>query len=240
MSQPVQRLPVTVLSTCPRPSAPTGSCRYDDARLRYESVGRSVRVAESAGVFEQLFEEEVQLCIWKRASDEILGAYLDRAVCPGGWERRMEVSIAEPSLAEAVQGLLAGFEGGLGRVRLTTELLSLIDLFATLSDSQRVGVRMVATERRTCPRFHADAVGLRLLCTWVGEGTEWVAEEEVIRPDTGSAAGPVRAGAAVHQMPPFAVGVFKGDLWPGNDGCGAVHRSPQPTGWRVFVSLDGL
>jgi Protein of unknown function (DUF1826) len=65
-------------------------------------------------------------------------------------------------------GLLAGFEEDLGRVRWATELLCLIDLFAALSDTQRVGVRMVATPRCTCPRFHTDAVGLRLLCTWQG------------------------------------------------------------------------
>jgi hypothetical protein len=81
----------------------------------------------------------------------------------------------------------------------------------------------------------------------VGEGTEFLAEEDVIRDAVGSrqgsvgfAAGPVRLGGVVRQMRSFAVGVFKGDLWSGNEGRGAVHRSPQPEGWRVFVSLDEL
>ena len=54
------------------------------------------------------------------------------------------------------------------------------------------------------------------------------------------AAGPVRPGGVVRQMRPFAVGVFKGELWPKNQGHGAMHRSPQPIGRRVFVSLDEL
>jgi hypothetical protein len=122
-----------------------------------------------------------------------------------------------------------------------------VDLFATLTDAQTVGLRVTATSRATCPRFHSDQVGLRMLCCWLGEGTEWLAEEDVIRSpaecqDTVKRmpAGPVRPGAVVRHMHPFAVGVFKGDLWPGNQGRGAVHRSPQPTGCRVFVSLDEL
>lgn len=156
----------------------------------------------------------------------------------------MEVPVVEPNLDEAVEKLLAGFENGLGRIRLTTELAWLIDLFATLSDTQRVGVRMAAAQHRTCPRFHTDAVGLRLLCTWVGEGTEWVAGEDLVeaasesRVDRSSPWGPVRPGAAIHRMNPFAIGVFKGDDWPGNRCRGVVHRSPQPAHWRVWVSLD--
>ena len=222
--------------------------RHECTQLSHESAGRSARLADSAGVFEQLFEEQVQLCIWRRAPDEILRAYLERSVRSGAWERRMEVSVREPSLDEKVRGLLAGFEEDLGRVRWATELLCLIDLFAALSDTQRVGVRMVATSRCTRQRFHTDAAALRLLCTWVGKGQEWVAREDGVAMATGSmsvsngspVAGRAYAGAIVHRMDTFAVGVFKGEGWPGNQGRGAVHRSPQPADSRVWVSLDSL
>jgi hypothetical protein len=84
-----------------------------------------------------------------------------------------------------------------------------------------------------------------MLCCWVGEGTEWLTEEDVLRDaigprqsSVGFEAGAVRPGGVVRQMRSFAVGAFKGDLWPGNEGREAVHRSPRPEGWRVFVSLD--
>jgi hypothetical protein len=129
-------------------------------------------------------------------------------------------------------------------VRLETELSDLVDLFATLTDARQVGVRLTATRGATCPRFHAGQLGLRLSCTWIGAGTEWVVAEDVIRSSreavVSSPTGPVRPGAPVHQLNPFAVGVFKGDAWPGNQGRGAVHRSPQPQGWRIFVSLDSI
>jgi hypothetical protein len=93
-----------------RPAVSTRSkrWRYECTQLRYESVGCSARLADSAGVFEQLFEEQVQLCIWRRAPDEILRAYLERSVRSGAWERRMEVSIREPGLDEKVRGASSG------------------------------------------------------------------------------------------------------------------------------------
>ena len=211
--------------------------------LRFTAAGSSVAIADHASVFERIFDDDVTICIWNRPPDPILANYLRHSVSSGSWERRARVEVTSPDFEQ----LLAGFQPDVGRVRWMTELSALVDLFATLTDARAVGLRITATDRATCPRFHCDQVGLRLLCCWVGEGTEFLAEEDVIRDAIGSrpqsvgfAAGPVRPGGVVRQMRSFAVGAFKGDLWPGNEGRGAVHRSPQPEGWRVFVSLDEL
>ena len=206
-------------------------------------VGGSAVISGHPSVFERIFGDAVTVCIWNRQPDPILTNYLRECARSGSWERRARVDVADPRFEE----LFTGFKAEVGRIRWVTELSALIDLFATLTDSRTVGLRVTATDAATCPRFHSDQVGLRLLCSWLGEGTEWLAEEDVIRepaerPDmsTRFAAGPVRPGGVVRQMRPFAVGVFKGELWPGNQGRGAMHRSPQPTGRRVFVSLDEL
>ena len=211
--------------------------------IRYAPVGSSAVVSDHPSVFERLFGDAVTVCIWNRQADPILTNYLRESAGSGSWERRVRIDVASPQFEE----LLTGFKADVGRVRWVTELSALVDLFATLTDSRTVGLRVTATDRATCPRFHSDQVGLRLLCSWLGEGTEWLAEEDVIRqpeecPDmsTRFPAGPVRPGGVVRQMRPFAVGVFKGELWPGNQGRGAMHRSPQPIGRRVFVSLDEL
>jgi hypothetical protein len=185
----------------------------------FTSVGRSAFVADHPGVFERIFDDAVTLCVWNRQPDSILGDYLRENAGSGSWERRAQVDGGAPRFGE----LLAGFEADVGRIRWETELSELVELFVTLTDAKTVGLRMTATDRATCPRFHSDQVGLRMLCSWVGEGTEWLDEEDVVQ-----------------QMRPFAVGVLKGDLWPGNEGRAVIHRSPQPAGWRVFVSLDAL
>lgn len=211
--------------------------------IRCTSVGSTAVVSDHPSVFESIFGDAVTVCIWNRQPDPILTNYLRESARSGSWERRARVDVTDPRLEE----LLTGFKADVGRVRWVTELSALIDLFATLTDSRTVGLRVTATDRATCPRFHSDQVGLRLLCSWLGEGTEWLAEEDVIREPAEPtnmcsrfAAGPVRPGGVVRQMRPFAVGVFKGELWPGNQGHGAMHRSPQPVGRRVFVSLDEI
>lgn len=207
------------------------------------SVGDSAVVSDHPSVFERIFDDAVTVCIWNRQPDTILTNYLRESAGSASWERRARIDVAAPQFEE----LLTGFKADVGRVRWVTELSALTDLFAALTDSRTVGLRVTATDRATCPRFHSDQVGLRLLCSWLGEGTEWLAEEDVIREpaeraDTSArfSAGPMRPGGVVRQMRPFAVGVFKGGRWPENQGRGAMHRSPQPIGRRVFVSLDEL
>ena len=206
-------------------------------------VGRSAAISDHPSVFERIFSDTVTVCIWNRQPDPILTNYLHESAGSENWERRAHVDVAAPQFEE----LLNGFKADVGRVRWVTELAALVDLFATLTDARTVGLRVIATDRATCPRFHSDQVGLRLLCSWLGAGTEWLTEDDVIREpavhedrSTRFAAGPVRPGGVVRQMRPFAVGVFKGDVWPKNQGRGAVHRSPQPIGRRMFVSLDEL
>jgi hypothetical protein len=213
-------------------------------RERWGRCGNScAAVADHPSIFERIFDDDVTVCIWNRAPDPILATYLRKIAGPESWERRARVEVTSPEFEE----LLTGFQADVGRVRWVTELTALVDLFATLTDARTVGLRITAADRATCPRFHCDQVGLRMLCCWVGEGTEWLTEEDVLRDaigprqsGVGFAAGAVRPGGVVRQMRSFAVGAFKGDLWPGNEGRGAVHRSPQPEGWRVFVSLDEL
>ena len=210
--------------------------------IRSTSVGSSAVISDHPSVFERIFADTVTVCIWNRQPDPILTSYLRESAGSGSWERRASIDVADPRFEE----LLSGFKADVGRIRWVTELTALVDLFATLTDSQTVGLRVTATDRAICPRFHSDQVGLRLLCSWLGEGTEWLAEEDVIREPAELSdlsarftAGPVRPGGVVRQMSPFAVGVFKGELWPENHGRGAKHRSPQPIGRRVFVSLIG-
>jgi hypothetical protein len=214
--------------------------RYVPRGGQVTSVGTAALVCDSAGVFERIFDEDMQLCIWNRVPDDLLSAYLRRTASTGNWERMARVDACEPQFEE----LLSGFEESVGRIRLATELAGLVDLFETLTDAQSVGIHMTATRQRECPRFHVDRVGLRLLCTWIGAGTEWLAHEDVIRERLGHHSGGCgevqRPGAAIQHMEPFAVGVFKGEGWPGNAGRGAVHRSPAPSSWRVLVSLDAL
>lgn len=80
--------------------------------------------------------------------------------------------------------------------------------FAVLAASPVVRMRLEHVVDDSCRKFHVDAVGLRLLCTYAGAGTEWV-----------------HAGGKIRRMAAMEVGVFKGSAFAGT-GPRVLHRSP--------------
>ena len=80
--------------------------------------------------------------------------------------------------------------------------------FANLASSPLVKMRFEHVTNDSCRKFHVDAVGLRLLCTYAGPGTEWLEADGTIR-----------------RMASMEVAIFKGAGFAG-DGLRVLHRSP--------------
>lgn len=77
----------------------------------------------------------------------------------------------------------------------------------------------------SCPRFHADHVQLRCLCTYVGEGTYFVPNKAVNRHNWMRALGirdtngfGVKSATSVQQATEWDVVLLKGEAFPGNQG----------------------
>jgi len=112
--------------------------------------------------------------------------------------------------------------------------------FAVLADCDGpVRIRLEAITGPACHRWHADAVGLRLLCSYWGTGTEWL-------PLVGGAlaARALKADALpceASQIATGAVAILKSEGYPGDAGFGCIHRSP-PTGpgerARLLLCID--
>ncbi|MGY4802739.1 DUF1826 domain-containing protein [Teichococcus aerofrigidensis] len=130
--------------------------------------------------------------------------------------------IGEPDIA--VMQALAGFEPPL-HPALLADMLFLANLFAEVSDSQQVRLRLEAVSDDSCALFHADAVRLRLLCTYCGDGTEWLA-----RAGGAAEARRLRDGdvlpdrASIQHLPIGAAAILRGEA--GMPGHGYIHRSP--------------
>lgn len=108
---------------------------------------------------------------------------------------------------------------------LLRDVNELATVFAVLGACEVVRVRLEVATSRTCPRWHVDDVGLRLLCTYWGPGTEWLAAD-----------GGAEAAQKILTMPSppessrlstGSVAIFKGERYPANRGAGCIHRSPQ-------------
>lgn len=124
-----------------------------------------------------------------------------------------------------------------GMPEMDAHLSFLIGLLADLTGVESVGVRARNANASMCPRFHVDHIPLRLLCTYLGPGTQWLDEAKA-----GCAAriGDRDRHGVVRQAEPGDLVLLKGDGWHENEGGGAVHRSPPHDLPRLVVSLDPL
>lgn len=161
-----------------------------------------------------LYEDDLALAWWRQ--DALPDDVLSRE--PFTWTAEVSASGAELAALEPLVASTAVLE----RARL------LVDLHSALFGAELVGVRVTLTEKPLCPSFHVNKLHCRLITTLAGTGTQWVT-------------GPLYAAseaAAVQQLPPGAVGWFKGLAWQGVQP--VAHRSPPGDARRLVLSIDLL
>ncbi len=90
-----------------------------------------------------------------------------------------------------------------------------------------------------CRRFHVDYVQVRLLCTLIGPGTEWLPESAVDRTHLQDGShSHVLDREATRRVPAGAVALLRGERHP--LGGGVVHRSPPLNGAapRLLLAIE--
>jgi hypothetical protein len=188
----------------------------------------------------EIFRDEIQLALWQRPLPDTIRPWL--AEHSGALGRGLRQTLSPGARPD-----LSSFPPGPGRDALAQDLGLLADMLIELMGADQVGLRLEVIHQAMCPRFHVDRVGIRMLCTYQGPGTEWVEDAQVDRrflgaghggrPDTLS--GLLRPAHRIQTIPPGTVALLKGSLWQGQTGGGIVHRSPAvPHGPRILAALD--
>ena len=196
------------------PSFPAGLAWPDHAR----------RTASGNGLA-AILEDGVNLAIWqRRGSPKIAAADLDDVD---------DISVALPvtELAAAVPAALdaAGF-GACDTALLGRDIVDLATRFASLMAIDRVAIRLEVVETDACRRFHADYVAVRLICSYVGPGTQWLDDRDAVA---------LSDGTDVTELNVRSIATGDVALFKGRDRTGTpiVHRSPPvaATGKRRLV-----
>ncbi|WP_020209950.1 DUF1826 domain-containing protein [Gilvimarinus chinensis] len=198
-------------------------------------------------VFTSLYNSEVNLCVWQRELADEVTQYSEYLLqqYPHATEIRLSATLQELSLALEKQ-----LPAHPQRQAFIDNVMILADMLICLLGAKAVGLRLCVTGTATCPRFHVDKLGCRLITTYSGPATEWLDNADIDR----SKLGPGAEGKAdensglytkyncIHQLKHGDVALLKGELWPGNEGKGIVHRSPalKLTQRRLFVTMDAI
>ncbi|HEY4252040.1 MAG TPA: DUF1826 domain-containing protein [Roseomonas sp.] len=181
-----------------------------------------------------ILRPDTNLAIWHRGIPEGLSRGLAALAAAAPFTATVE-DAPDP----AVDALLAALPHP-APLDLLLDIRRLATAFAAIADTGGgVRIRLEGIAGPACHRWHADAVGLRLLCTYRGPGTEWL-------PLVGGAPAargldPAALPATPGRIPRGAVAILKGEAHPGNAGAGCIHRSP-PAGpgarARLLLCLD--
>ena len=204
--------------------------------------------AELAGIL----DPSVNLCVWRRPERTEITALASRVAGSLGSRSRFVFERDDGAMYQAVTDFLPAAAWDVDRRAASAwrdDVLSICELFADCIEAAAAMVVLEEPSEPTCPRFHVDRVGIRMLVTYSGPGTEWLEESDVDRRWLGAAGhglpddqnGVLRDGAEIRSIAPFSVALFKGEAWPGAERRGVVHRSPDPRGApRVLLRVDAL
>jgi len=196
-----------------------------------------------------IFEDHVNAATLRRPAQPCIARYAG-AIARGG------------KLAFATATAFHPEEGGLeeldflsrllppddARDALVSDIAFCAEVLAELTGATSVGIRVAAMHAPMCPRYHVDRVGLRLVATYAGPGTQWLDEADVDRAafprgSAGDAERAVRRTATPYEARPFDVVILKGADFPESSRAGVLHRSPPCRGGasaRLVLTIDAL
>lgn len=192
----------------------------------------------------EIFEPENQIVIVERDPDRVIDTYF---------------ATMANHMGDGFRFVLKGgsmvphhwFPEYSGKEVLVADLNHLLEIYIELIGCPSVGIRLEIVDRAMCPRFHVDNVGIRMLCTYRGPGTEWLEDVCADRSKLGSGcldastanAEIVLNPAGIHCAFPYDIILLKGSGWQGNEGRGIIHRSPavpENEASRILLALDAI
>lgn len=205
-----------------------------------------LRSAFSPDGLSAIYSDHVNLAEWRRDVPLPVRQYASELTqqLPGYTLRQsLPASVDEYMLLDQLPILDKTSDGN--RQTFARDLVQLCDMYACLFDLELIGLRLSVLNKAMCPRFHVDHVVCRLICTYVGDGTEWLPEDSVNRHALGRMADVDTSlqhhnETKIQKLMEGSVALLKGEKWPGNEGRGLVHRSPVVSSGqsRLVVTLD--
>ncbi|WP_373533406.1 DUF1826 domain-containing protein [Vampirovibrio sp.] len=215
----------------------------------------AVRVSEVVHLT-RIFEPKYNIGILKRQVSSDLSHFVHQARHQVEFHLKQSFTLTDgvkDALSEVMPASAMALEG---HEKFIQDITSLIDLYGLLVDTNQVGIRLLSMNKAMCPGFHVDRVGIRLICTYDGPGTQWLENVHADRSKLGYIAqgqsdensGLIRPDAVIQSLQPYEVGLLKGEAWKSfdghdNHGNGIIHRSPAMEGCaskRIVLTLDSL
>ncbi|MGB1800112.1 MAG: DUF1826 domain-containing protein [Gammaproteobacteria bacterium] len=199
---------------------------------------------DNIDVLTRIYDENINLAVYKRDVTTEISRYVEAFLKHEDTFSLVQV-IELNEIKDKLESVLPDYDF---KSAFISDLYNICDMFAVLFDHKKIGFRLSILEHAMCPRFHVDHILCRLLTTYGGVGTEWLAEDNLDRNKLGrgsngkpdDASGIYADAKQINKIDPCDIALLKGEAWPNNSGNGIVHRSPgiSKTNPRLLLSLD--
>lgn len=214
------------------------------ATLVEELLERRAAIDTQPSIFADIYRPDVNIVIWQRQLADTLCAAVDQLI-NSKQLKPVEIAVAPENTYDELTGILGDSEAA---SILSQDIALQVDMFCCLFDLKRAGLRLTMLDKAMCPRFHVDKIPCRLVSTYQGVATEWLAHEHVDRTKLGAGnnglkdedSGLFDKSEHIQQLTQGDVALLKGENWQDTEGAGLVHRSPAVKNniQRILLTLD--
>lgn len=164
----------------------------------------------------------------KRAINSDISEYLENNLSAfRSLDYSMEDLFEEEKLAQYLDEDLPLANNSKSKSDFIGDLIGVSKNFFELTSSKKIRIQLEVIKSDACRLFHVDNNYQRLLCTYHGPGTEWLAEDNLNREGLGKGnnANIVKDESLVNHTTPFDLLTLRGKKF-GENFQGGVHRSP--------------
>lgn len=194
------------------------------------------RVGDKRGVLDEIADQGVHTAVWRRNLSPAVATYARSLVDRDG-SLRLDV-VEERSVLDRLPD-------GPGREAFAADLTRSLRLYARAVGSAAFRAELGVVKTDKCRRFHVDYYRLRWVCSYVGPGTEWLEDPDVVaevlddgpRDHEAFNLALMRRPERLRRLDAGHVLLMKGRGLPGPGFGGPLHRSPpiEASGQRRLV-----
>ncbi|MCE3013830.1 MAG: DUF1826 domain-containing protein [Proteobacteria bacterium] len=194
-------------------------------------VQSGFKISHKQDVFQKILLPEVNTVLWQRSMPHFLEAWAAEL----NWEKVLPLSaeLALSDLMDFEQSLRAEIRGWRKRepdmaAWVAGDMRELVERFILQTGAQEVVAKIEPVTTDMCRLFHTDKNKLRMLCSYLGQGTILLSNDAVAREFLGQGDNDtiIKDPSGISQLNTLDVVILKGESWPDNLIGGAVHRSP--------------
>jgi hypothetical protein len=189
-------------------------------------------------IFTHFFSEHINVCGWQRKLSHPVHEY---ATLLAEHQIKIVRAMSPEEVFPILNNLLPDSQY---KHAFLEDVHLLSDMMCCIFDCKSVGLRLTTLDHAMCPKFHTDKISGRLICTYMGKGTQWLpnADDDLVSLNQSKMPSQEADELTILSAKQGDVLLLKGDAWPKNDGKGAIHRSPPSSlsQRRVLLTLDPL